>query len=72
MRENNIPAEIYPDDNTKLDKQLKYADKKLLKWFTVIGPDEFKNDKIILKDLETGVQEDVKLNDLIKIVASSK
>ena len=72
LRENGVVSEIYPDENTKLEKQLKYADKKMFKWFIVIGPDEAEKDKAILKNLETGYQEDVKLKDLIKKVAGSK
>jgi histidyl-tRNA synthetase len=72
LREKGIVSEVYPDENTKLDKQLRYADKKLIKWFVVIGPVEFDKDKVILKDLETGHQEDIKLDDLIKKVEGSK
>lgn len=72
LRENKILAEIYPDDMTKLDKQLKFADKKGIKWLVVIGPDEVKKDGVILKDLETGHQEDVKLKDLVKKVIGSE
>jgi histidyl-tRNA synthetase len=69
LRKINIPAELYPDENTRLDKQLKYADKKGIKWLIVIGPEEVKRDVVILKDLETGQQEDVKLKDLTKKVS---
>src|SRR3990170_4597134 len=40
LRENNISAELYPDEGIKLDKQLKYADKKGIKWLVVIEPRE--------------------------------
>ena len=59
-------CEVYPGDDAKLDKQLKYADKKLLKWFIVVGPDEAKKGSMIAKDLETGHQDDVKLDGIIK------
>lgn len=68
LRENGIDSEIYPDENTKLDKQLKYADKKGLKWMIVIGPEESAKETIILKDLETGHQEDIGLEDSIKMI----
>ena len=58
--EKNLP----PDETTNLKKQLKFADKKGLKYLVVIGPDEMKNDSVILKDLETGHQEEVKLKNL--------
>lgn len=66
LRQNGVAAEIYTDENTKLDKQLKFADKKGIKWLIVVGPDEVQKDSVILKDLETGHQEDVKLNNLNK------
>ena len=66
LRENDIPAEIYPDETKKLEKQLKYADKKGIKWLIVIGPDEVKKDSVILKNLNTGHQEDVPLKSLVK------
>jgi len=65
LRKNDIATEIYPDDKTKLIKQLKFADKKQIKTLIVIGPEEAQKDSVILKDLETGKQEDVKLKDLV-------
>src|SRR3989344_702086 len=65
LRDTNIEAEIFPDENAKLEKQLKYADKKGIKWLIVIGPEEVEKNTVILKNLKTGHQEDVKLNDLI-------
>ena len=66
MRENKIEAEIFPDENTKLEKQLRYADKKGIKWLIVIGPEEVEKNTVILKDLETGKQADVKLEELVR------
>lgn len=66
LRDNGINSEIYPDENSKLDKQLRYADKKKIKWFVVIGPEEVEKNTVILKNLETGYQEDVKLDALVK------
>ncbi len=65
LRENGIHVEIYPDDNVKLEKQLKYADKKGIKWLIVIGPEEVEKNTVILKDLATGHQEDVKLSEIV-------
>ncbi len=70
LRKNNITSEIFPNENAKLDKQIKYADKKGIKWLIVIGPDEVSKNSVILKDLETGEQEDIKLDDLLKKLAS--
>ncbi|KKQ43012.1 MAG: Histidyl-tRNA synthetase [Microgenomates group bacterium GW2011_GWC1_37_8] len=70
LRDTNIEAEIFPDENAKLEKQLKYADKKGIKWLIVIGPEEVEKNTVILKNLKTGHQEDVKLNDLINKLKS--
>lgn len=64
LRNSKIEAELYPDENTKLEKQLKYADKKGIKWLIVIGPEEAGRENVILKDLETGHQEELSLEKL--------
>lgn len=50
LRNAGIAAEIYPD-NKKLDKQLKYADKKKIPWVVIVGPDEAKLGTAVLKNL---------------------
>ena len=70
LRENGICAEIFPDETKKLEKQLKYADKKGIKWLIVVGPEEVENNTVILKDLETGDQKNIKLKSLIKKLKS--
>lgn len=69
LRENNVSCEIYPDQTKDLRKQLKYADKKGIKWLVVIGPAEAKKESVILKNLKTGHQEDVKLSNLVDYLA---
>jgi histidyl-tRNA synthetase len=56
-----IDAEIYPDPAVKLDKQLKYADKKGIDYAVIIGPEEVKEEKVTIKDLRKGRQETVPL-----------
>jgi len=57
LRKSGIPAELYPDANTKLDKQLKYADKKDIDWVVIIGPDEVLKKSVVLKNLKSKTQE---------------
>lgn len=71
LRNNGIASEIYPDLDAKLDKQIKYADKKKIKWFVVIGPDEYKNNTVVLKNLISGHQEEVSLQKLIENIQTS-
>lgn len=66
LREGGISGEIFPDETTKLEKQLKYADKKGVKWLVVVGPEEAEKGTVILKNLETGHQEDLSQDNLIE------
>jgi histidyl-tRNA synthetase len=72
LRQNGIASEIYPSADAKLEKQLKFADKKGIRWLIVVGPEEAKKDLVILKDLETGKQEDIKLKDLVQKVVGGE
>ena len=65
LRAESIPTELYLDPETKLDKQLKYADKKGIPFVIIIGPDEVKSNQLTLKDMVTGAQEKVSLENLI-------
>lgn len=51
LREAGINVELYPEAN-KLDKQLKYADAQGIRVAVIIGPDEAKDGKVTLKNLE--------------------
>jgi len=44
------------DTNTKLEKQLKYADKKGIPQAVLIGEEELKNNSVSIKDLKSGSQ----------------
>ena len=56
LRDNNIPCEVYPNKNTSLDKQLKYANKKQIPYVVIIGDDEIKNNKVKIKNMISGEQ----------------
>jgi len=70
LRKQGVPALLYPDPNTKLDKQLKYADKKGIRFVIVSGPDEIKQGKAMLKDMKTRQQSSVALADLADRLAA--
>lgn len=59
LRREGINTEIYEDIKDKLEKQLKYADKKGIPWVVIIGPEEKDKDKLVLKNLKSGDQETV-------------
>ncbi len=64
VREAGIAAEIYPDQ-AKLKKQLDFGNKKQIPFTVVIGSDEMKSGKLVLKSMETGEQQTLTLESLI-------
>jgi histidyl-tRNA synthetase len=69
LRENNINTEIYLND-AKIEKQLKYADKKQIPYIIIIGPDEAKNNTAVLRNMKMRKQEIVSITDLPKQLKS--
>jgi histidyl-tRNA synthetase len=65
LRAGEIAAEIYPDP-AKLKKQLEYADKKMIPFVIVIGSDEVANGLLTFKNMETGEQEKLSLEQILK------
>jgi histidyl-tRNA synthetase len=69
LRENGIAVLLYPDA-IPLGKQFKYADKKSIPLVIVIGPDEQKAGVVQIKDMVSGKQEQLKLDEVIERLAS--
>ncbi len=70
FRNNNIPA-LFSYDSKSLKSQFKEADKLKCNLVVVIGEEELKDNKITLKDLNTGKQRQIYLDELfnnIKII----
>ncbi len=55
LRNNSIDCEVYPSP-LKMQKQLKYANDRGVKFVAIIGEEEMKLGKIILKNMESGEQ----------------
>lgn len=68
VRENGIAAEIYPD-SVKMGKQFKYADAKKIPFVAIIGENERKTGQIMLKNLQSGEQQPVSFDELIKQIS---
>ncbi len=64
LRTSNISSEIYPGEG-KLKKQMEYANKIGSPAAILYGDDEIKSGKATLKNLETGSESSVKIEDLI-------
>lgn len=65
LREAGFNTEIYLSVD-KLEKQLKYADKKGFSYAVIIGPDEEKAGKITVKNLTEKKQETITIEEFIK------
>lgn len=66
LRSNNINTELFPNPNSKLDKQLKYADQKGIPFVLVIGPDEADKNMITIKNMQEELQETLTLEEVIQ------
>ena len=66
LRASGIACETYPDPFAKLEKQLKYADKKQISFAAILGPDEVKNNTVTLKNLATKGQQTIPQTELTK------
>ncbi|MBI2330282.1 ATP phosphoribosyltransferase regulatory subunit, partial [Candidatus Daviesbacteria bacterium] len=60
-----VNCELWLNPDTKLDKQLKYADQKDIPFAIIIGPEETKEDKVVLKNLKERTQETLSLDEAI-------
>lgn len=65
IREAGISTEIYLEDK-KIKAKFKYADRLQIPYVAVIGDDEIANGKIALKDMQTGVQENLTIQEVIE------
>lgn len=62
LRNNGVKTEIYLN-NKKLKAKFKYADKLEIPYVIVIGEDELAQNKFKLKDMKTGEEKEISLND---------
>lgn len=62
LRNNNINAELWLDSESKLDKQLKYADQKGIPFVAIIGPDEAAKNQVTIKSLREKTQKTISLD----------
>ena len=69
LRENNIKTDLYPD-NPKLKKQLQYANNNSIPYVVIIGEDEVKSNLFTLKNMVSGKQEKLSLEEIISEISS--
>ena len=64
LRDKNISAELYPDAS-KLKKQFAYAEKKGIENIVFMGQEEINTQSVTVKDLKSGEQKTLKIEDFI-------
>ena len=64
LRKENIETEVYLEDK-KIKTKFKYADKLSIPYVIVIGEEEIQNNVITLKNMETGEQDTISLEEAI-------
>jgi len=65
LRANGINAEVYPEVVKKVSKQFEYADKKKIPFVAVVGSNEMANNTVMLKNMQSGNQEELTIEKLI-------
>ena len=69
LREKNIAVEVYPEP-TKMKKQMGYADTKQIPFVAIVGSDEMAQNKVMLKNMTSGEQKLVTIDELLAEVKS--
>lgn len=68
IRKAGINAELFPD-NAKMKKQMNYANKKEIPFVVLTGEEERKEGVVTLKNMETGEQSKLGVDELIKVIS---
>lgn len=64
LRANGIASEIYPD-SVKIQKQLEFANKKMVPYTIVIGSEEVKSGVLAFKNMKTGEQQKLTIEKIL-------
>ena len=67
LRNAGIETEVYIE-NKKIKAKFKYADRLQIPYVIVVGEEEITNNVVTLKDMKTGEQQTLKLEDAIKTI----
>ena len=69
IRQAGISVEIYPE-TAKMKKQMTYADAKNILHVAIVGSDEMAQNKVMLKNMQTGEQQLASLPELLSKISS--
>lgn len=72
LRRSGVNTEIYLDPGAKLDKQLKYADKKGIPYVIIIGPEEAAKNLVTIKNMREKTQKTVKASEINLYLSADK
>ena len=68
VRKAGINSEIYPDATAKMKKQMSYADDKKIPFVVIVGSDEMQNELLSLKNMASGEQQKISIEEIIKLL----
>ncbi|MBV4359843.1 histidine--tRNA ligase [Pinibacter aurantiacus] len=64
LRSKGIRSELF-HENSKFDKQFKYAEKKVIPYIVILGSKELEEKKVNIKNLSTGEQQTISFDELL-------
>ena len=67
VRTAGIAAEVYPEP-TKMKKQMNYANTNAIPYVAIVGDTEMEANKVMLKDMASGNQQLVSIDELIALL----
>lgn len=71
LREGGLRVELFPTVDAKLDKQLKYADRKGIPYVIIQGPEEVAKNVVKLKNMKTKEQKEMTVEAVIDKLTSA-
>jgi histidyl-tRNA synthetase len=71
LRKAGIACELYPDA-AKLKKQMTYANRKNIPYVVMVGDSEMQAGSFTLKEMDSGVQKEVSLDELIATIQEKR
>ncbi|MBL7889922.1 MAG: histidine--tRNA ligase [Bacteroidia bacterium] len=66
VRKAGVNAEVYPDANAKMKKQMGYADDKKVPFVVIVGGDEMQSGQLAFKNMTSGEQEKLTIDQIIE------
>lgn len=69
LRDAGIPTSVYNGPGDKLKKQLKYADRREMRYALILGPEEKRSGTVVVKDLDAITQSSVALDAVVEAIS---